>query len=130
MKDRLYALVSHNNPLCYEERIDLCRVTDQTIYIAEEDVCSIPILTAFLLANNPGVPLRTTRYTDTEIMNACTASSFYLSEFFYAQRFVTFRLIPLVQDISFDAGFAYLSSPSPLVQQFIQFSEDFCTKTR
>ena len=103
MKDRLYALVSHNNPLCYEERIDLCRVTDQTIYIAEEDVCSIPIL---------------------------TASSFYLSEFFYAQRFVTFRLIPLVQDISFDAGFAYLSSPSPLVQQFIQFSEDFCTKTR
>lgn len=121
--DHLCALVSSKNPLSKEREIDLCNISGQTIYISDADTASVPVLSSLFQGEQKDVALKTTKYTDTEIINACTGSSFYLSEFFYAQKFVTLNLIPLKQKITFDIGIAYRNEDSPLIEKFISFCE-------
>lgn len=121
LQDKLYALVSYSNPLSDKDMIDLEKISGQTVYIADADIYSIPTLTAFFRDNNPGIVLRTTRYTDMEIMNACTSDGFYLMEYFYAQKFANLKLVPLLQSITFYAGIAYRKKCISFVQEFLDY---------
>lgn len=127
INDHLCALVSYHNPLAKEDVIDLEKISRQTLYISDADSHSISILNNFIRESNPSLSLKTTIYTDTEIMNSCTSTSFYLSESFYAQKFVTLRMVPLKQKIIFDVGIAYKNNCSALAHKFMDFSKSYAS---
>lgn len=124
LEDHLCALVSPTNPLAKKDCVDLRHIANQTVFIAEADVYSVPVLTKYFQEHTPKIALNTTEYTDTAIMNSCTASSFYLMESFYAQKYVAFRSIPLRQKIIFEIGIAYQNKTSALVRTFLEFAKE------